>query len=242
METYRRLEEEQSAFLAQERLFRSAEYAWPPDPLHTWSRVWEYPYVYHHLMHRADSSATSTRIVDYGSGVTFFPFALAKAGYQTTCLDVDPLVEVDIRKAIAAVPHSPGVVDFARCDQERLPFSNGEVDAVYSISVLEHIPNPGHIVPEIARILSPGGLLLLTIDLDMRGDAAIGKEAYVELVSTIEKYFSYVHGVTTTHPADILDNTNSKYRTQGLEGSQANWYDLKQSLKAFLGRPKTSPH
>ena len=43
------LEKEQADFLAMESAFRSREYKWPRDPLHTWSRVWEYPYTYHHL-------------------------------------------------------------------------------------------------------------------------------------------------------------------------------------------------
>lgn len=41
------LEKEQDVFLNKESEFRSKEYKWPRDPLHTWSRVWEYPYVYY---------------------------------------------------------------------------------------------------------------------------------------------------------------------------------------------------
>ena len=35
------LEAEQAAFLRHETAFRSAEYRWPRDPLHSWSRAWE---------------------------------------------------------------------------------------------------------------------------------------------------------------------------------------------------------
>ena len=48
-ELYAVMEKEQAEVLAQESRFRSLEYKWPRDPLHNWSRVWEYPYVYHHL-------------------------------------------------------------------------------------------------------------------------------------------------------------------------------------------------
>lgn len=37
------LEREQALFLEKEGQFQSPEYPWPKDPLHTWSRVREYP-------------------------------------------------------------------------------------------------------------------------------------------------------------------------------------------------------
>ena len=43
------LERKQELFLSKEQIFRSAAYKWPRDPLHTWSRIWEYPYVFYHL-------------------------------------------------------------------------------------------------------------------------------------------------------------------------------------------------
>jgi hypothetical protein len=42
-ELFTSLEDQQREFLAKEEAFRSADYPWPRDPLHTWSRVWEYP-------------------------------------------------------------------------------------------------------------------------------------------------------------------------------------------------------
>src|SRR5215213_8923717 len=76
-ELFERLEKDQAEFQASDSQFRSSEYKWPRDPLHTWSRVWEYPYAYHHLTRRlAASPARAPHVVDFGSGVTFFPFAV----------------------------------------------------------------------------------------------------------------------------------------------------------------------
>ena len=44
----------------------------------------------------------------------------------------------------------------------RIPVASGKVDLVISTQVLEHVPNPGQVLLEIARILRPGGRLLLT--------------------------------------------------------------------------------
>lgn len=41
-----------------------------------------------------------------------------------------------------------------------LPFCSEAFDAVVSINVLEHVPDPARFVAETARILAPGGLLL----------------------------------------------------------------------------------
>jgi hypothetical protein len=94
------LEQEQTAFSALEDKFRSPEYLWPRQPLFTWSRVWEYPFVYHHLQYfRGKCGNSLAPIVDLGSGVTFFPFAVARLGYQVICVDLDPVCERDLGQA-----------------------------------------------------------------------------------------------------------------------------------------------
>ena len=43
-----------------------------------------------------------------------------------------------------------------------LPFGDACFDTVVSFQVLEHVPEPAHMVREIARVLKPGGYLILT--------------------------------------------------------------------------------
>lgn len=43
-----------------------------------------------------------------------------------------------------------------------LPFRDGSLDAVLCTQVLEHVPDPGRAMGEIARVLKPGGRLLLS--------------------------------------------------------------------------------
>src|SRR5262245_53233276 len=109
---YARLEDEQAEFLKHEKRFRSPEYRWPRDPLHTWSRLWEYPYAFHHLerIRRENSENRMLTAADIGSGVTFFPFSTARLGYNVTCVDIDPVCERDIPAAAHLVQHSPGSV------------------------------------------------------------------------------------------------------------------------------------
>ncbi len=229
------LEREQEIFLAQENKFRSAEYRWPRDPLHTWSRVWEYPYVYHHLKsRRGDFGTTLPLVIDLGSGVTFFPFSIARLGYQVICVDIDPICGKDLTKAVDCIAHEPGKVEFRLTDGITLPFSNYEADIIYCISVLEHISKFEQTISEMARVLRPKGTLLLTFDLDMRGDSEIGPEKYNILIENLRKYFNEYYQTETIHPADILTSVTGPYPCKVLKGSDLAWFLLKQLILKLL--------
>ena len=234
-------EEEQRAFLDKESEFRCEEYRWPRDPLHNWSRVWEYPYVYYHLGAHFKTLPQNIRptVVDVGSGVTFFLFSLAKLGYRIVCADIDRICERDLVLASACVPHSPGTVEFRLIENSSLPFRDSECDAVYCISVLEHIPDFERTIAEIARILKPGGLCLLTCDINLKPDDGLqlDRDGFARLNSVIDKFFVRICPERTIHPVDVLTTKNSLYplKTPGI--AEMGRRVIKQKiLKPFLGR------
>ena len=204
---FRSLEREQSDFLARQPGFRRPESTWPVDPLHTWSRVWEYPYVYHHLKRWRSGRAASAmpKVADVGSQVTFFPFAVARLGFHVLCTDIDPACETALEQAIKHVPHDPGSVAFRLASETTLPLEDEECDAVYCISTLEHIPRFEGTVREMARVLRSGGLLLLTIDLDLQGNAAIGPARYTELRDVLRESF---RDATPEYLAQLIEAYN----------------------------------
>src|SRR5262245_56104528 len=237
---FRLLEQEQSEFRSMEARFRSSEYGWPLDPLHTWSRIWEYPYVYEHMKanRRSSDQSASPFVVDVGSGVTFFPFSVARLGYKVVCTDIDPLCARDIPLAANVLRPSFGSVDFRLLKGDRLPFENNEVDVAYCVSVLEHIPEPQRMVMEIFRVLKPGGLFLLTIDLDLKGDSEIGVVPHERLVEVIGSCFEYEFPETTVHPANILNTTNGPFKFPVLSGLARQWFLFKQLVKPWLGKQR----
>lgn len=208
---FSRLEREQERFLAAENRFRSPGYKWPRDPLHCWSRIWEYPYVFHHLANdiRSYPPGRCARVVDLGSAVTFFPFSIAQLGCHVDCLDIDPSCGPDIEKAASLVDHQLGSIDFGLISNDRFPLQDGETDALYCVSVLEHIPDSEKTVNEIVRVLRPGGLLILTIDVDLCGYVDIGVSKYRRLREALAKHFEFVEPEITIHPLDMLRATNS---------------------------------
>jgi len=210
------LEDEQAQFAAHANRFRSPQYIWPNDPLRTWSRIWEYPYVYHHLSRfgSAHTGGQAMRVADIGSGVTFFPFALSRLGYDVNCVDVDPVCERDLKTAIEVVPHAPGNVRFVRTDGESLDFDDASIDTIYSISVLEHVPHFERVLREIHRVLKRSGRLVLTFDVDYRGDSQLSVESFAKAMAVLDDLFVYASPERPVHPKNILDSRNSPYGTR----------------------------
>ena len=67
-------------------------------------------------------------------------------------------------------------------DVEPLPFEAGYFDLVLFASVIEHLYNPHTVLKEIARVLRPGGILLLeapnAVALGRRLDALVGRNPF----------------------------------------------------------------
>jgi SAM-dependent methyltransferase len=53
-------------------------------------------------------------------------------------------------------------VDFSS-DAARLPLADDSVDTLITLEMLEHVPDPVAVVSELARVLKPGGTLLLSV-------------------------------------------------------------------------------
>ncbi len=71
-------------------------------------------------------------------------------------------------------------------DGQHLPFDAGAFDTVISTEVLEHTPDPAGLVAEMARVLKPGGTVILTTPFAFR----LHEEPY--------DYFRFTpHGLTS---------------------------------------------
>lgn len=73
------------------------------------------------------------------------------------------------RKFVTIDKHAPAPelltapnVEFRQCTVPPLPFADASFDCVITFQVIEHIEQDAQFVREIARVLRPGGLLILT--------------------------------------------------------------------------------
>jgi SAM-dependent methyltransferase len=84
-----------------------------------------------------------------------------------------PFVSEYIGIEHAAVFNTTGAASAARkpdltYDGDTLPFEDGSFDTVLSIQVLEHTPHPQRLLGEMARVLKPDGLLIVSAPFSFR--------------------------------------------------------------------------
>ncbi|GAA4538182.1 methyltransferase domain-containing protein [Pseudonocardia xishanensis] len=110
--------------------------------------------------------APGERILDVGSGPGFLLAQLAEAvgsGGAVRGLDPSPSMNAVATARCAALPQ----VEVVQGGAERLPFADGEFDAVVSTQVYEYVADIAGAFAEVARVLRPGGrVLVLDTDWD----------------------------------------------------------------------------
>jgi ubiquinone/menaquinone biosynthesis C-methylase UbiE len=130
------------------------------------------------------------RILDVGCGTgrTLVQIAAALPGHQYFGVDLSPFYLEEARGHLEEVPEVSLVVENA----EKLPYRDGYFDAVTSVYLLHELPRRARraAVAEMARVLKPGGLLVLEDSAQYREarDLAVFLDAFSEEMH--EPYYS----------------------------------------------------
>lgn len=111
----------------------------------------EYDFLRRHL-------PASGRVLEVGCGEGSNLDVLARPGLEFVGCDLSPLglAMARGRAGDGKVPHGLVVAD-----AERLPFGRGAFDAVFAVSLLEHLPAPDKAIDQMVAVLAPGGRLVL---------------------------------------------------------------------------------
>jgi ubiquinone/menaquinone biosynthesis C-methylase UbiE len=109
--------------------------------------------------HDAANTSTPLRLLDLGCGMGGFAVAAALRGMQVVALDYNPAYAAitALRAARHGLP-----LPVAVAAGEALPLPAASLDVVTCWDVLEHVQSPDAMLAELARLLRPGGVLLLT--------------------------------------------------------------------------------
>jgi SAM-dependent methyltransferase len=103
------------------------------------------------------------RVVDIGAGTGKLTATLVGLGAEVTAVEPDPQMLAELRRAMPEVRSVPG-------SAEEMPLPDASVDAVLAGQAM-HWFDLDRAIPEIARVLTPGGVLagLWNVDDDQVG-------------------------------------------------------------------------
>lgn len=109
-------------------------------------------------------------LLDVGCGTGAATRAAAEVVERAVGLDLSPKMLAEARRRAAGMAG----VEFVEGDSEALPFEDGEFSAVLCTTSLHHYPRPEVAAREIARVLAPGGRVVIG---DGTSDAVVMKVA-----------------------------------------------------------------
>ena len=106
-------------------------------------------------------------LLDLGAGNGRHAFEALKRGARVVAFDYDRLELVEAATLMTAMEDegeapTGGLGTAVNGDAVHLPFPDGTFDRIIAAEVLEHVPDDGGALDELARVLKPGGRLAAT--------------------------------------------------------------------------------
>jgi ubiquinone/menaquinone biosynthesis C-methylase UbiE len=104
----------------------------------------------------------SGRALDIGCGPGHIPLLAVERipDLEVVALDASPRMLAEARALVAASPHAARIT-LEEGDAKWVDHEDESFDVVFSNTILHHIPDPTHLLIEAARLLRPGGTLLI---------------------------------------------------------------------------------
>jgi SAM-dependent methyltransferase len=100
-----------------------------------------------------------------GSGMILCDVLAMKPLWTGYGLDISPAA-INYARRLAVHKGVAGRADFRTGNISGLPYRDGSLDLVVASEVVEHVPEPEQIIKEMARVLRPGGQLIITMPVE----------------------------------------------------------------------------
>ncbi len=113
---------------------------------------------------RSGIAAGSGRVVDVGTGTGFVAAGLAPSVERVIGVDNSSAMLETARENLDAL----GVenVELVEGDLSELPLADGSVDAAFANMVLHHAEEPATMLAEMARVVRPGGSVVIADEVE----------------------------------------------------------------------------
>lgn len=129
------------------------------------------PWEYFQVLNR--TNWTSKSVLDTGAMHTYFCIWLARQAAHVKAIDsfywgersyIQQYGMTSPKEWIDFVTNSSNNISAEKADLQNLPYKDEEFDIVTSISTIEHVHNDHKAIKEMARVVKPGGKLLITAE------------------------------------------------------------------------------
>jgi len=129
--------------------------SWYTTPMGAYEDELEKALVFRHV-----AEVRGKTILDVGCGTGTYSIRLAEAGADVTAVDISPrMLEI----ARAKAQDRGQYIWYDQADMAQLPYANRMFDTVVSITALEFAADPLQSLMEMARVLRPGGKLVVGV-------------------------------------------------------------------------------
>jgi len=145
------------------------------------------------------------KILDIGCGDGVWYNQLRKRGIQVTGLDTSSYDLNKLKERAKSFDIESKIIE---ADAQNMPFEQNTFDKTYSISTFEHIKDDKKVFREVARVLKPQGLLVISIPVK---ELPLLTKIAVNLPQSIKKLFYNKMVREAKTEADYLRNFNQHY-------------------------------
>lgn len=180
------------------------------------------------ILPEATKTNSRGKILDAGCGYGLYSLTLGELGYQVSAIDLDKERIQTIKRLIEVDPALERYLTLQVGSITALPFPVESYDTIICSEVIEHIEDDRQAIQELARVLKPGGRLILSVPspsaFNQRTFKRFGHErpGYTEI--DLEKIL-FAHGLTVERGwsyertvGRILFNAFNRLRAKPLMG------------------------